>query len=151
GALDLHSARSQVDFAHLAALAGHAGLDPAPVAGAHTAMEALERAGLIEKDDEGQRPIYRLAPQALAAPRGWLDRFARFWDGALDRLEDYIAEMDAAGEDDDDPAAPEDGPEDGPDDGPGGGPDDGPGGGPGGGEDPSGAPPARSSKRQGDA
>ncbi|MEO1688174.1 MAG: metalloregulator ArsR/SmtB family transcription factor [Pseudomonadota bacterium] len=102
-------------------------------------LKALERAGLIEKDDEGQRPIYRLAPQALAAPRGWLDRFARFWDGALDRLEDYIAEMDAAGEDDDDPAAPEDGP------------DDGPGGGPGGGEDPSGKPPARSSKRQGDA
>ncbi|MEL6264504.1 MAG: cobalt-precorrin-5B (C(1))-methyltransferase [Pseudomonadota bacterium] len=47
GALDLHSARSQVDFAHLAALAGHAGLDPAPVAGAHTAMEALERAGPV--------------------------------------------------------------------------------------------------------
>ncbi|MEM1313774.1 MAG: metalloregulator ArsR/SmtB family transcription factor [Pseudomonadota bacterium] len=68
-------------------------------------LKALERAGLVEKDAEGARPVYRLAPQAMAAPRGWLDRFARFWEGALDRLEDYIAEMDAAGEDDpDDPS-----------------------------------------------
>jgi len=77
-------------------------------------LKALERAGLIEKDDEGVRPVYRLAPQALAAPRDWLDRFARFWEGALDRLEDYIAEMDAASDDDpaddDDPDEP-DGPE----------------------------------------
>ena len=74
-------------------------------------VKALERAGLVEKDAAGLRPVYRLAPQAMAAPRNWLDRFARFWEGALDRLEDYIAEMDAAAEEDadaapDDPASP---------------------------------------------
>ncbi len=45
GALDLHSGRSQVDFAGLAALAERAGADPAPVAAAGTALAALEAAG----------------------------------------------------------------------------------------------------------
>ncbi len=59
-------------------------------------LRALEKAGLVEKDAEGTRPVYRLAPEALAGPRDWLDGFARFWEGALDRLEDYISEMDAS-------------------------------------------------------
>lgn len=45
GAMDLHSGRSRVDFARLAALAARAGVDPAPVAAAGTALEALEAAG----------------------------------------------------------------------------------------------------------
>lgn len=45
GALDLHSSRSQVDFPALAAWAETLGLDPVPIAGANTAMEALELAG----------------------------------------------------------------------------------------------------------
>jgi cobalt-precorrin-5B (C1)-methyltransferase len=45
GAMDLHSGRSQVDFARLAELAAQAGADPAPVADANTALEALERSG----------------------------------------------------------------------------------------------------------
>lgn len=45
GARDLHSGRSQVDFAALAVWAEGLGLDPAPVAGANTAMEALSLGG----------------------------------------------------------------------------------------------------------
>jgi len=45
GALDLHSGRSQVDFALLADWAGTLGLSPAPIAAANTALEALEHAG----------------------------------------------------------------------------------------------------------
>lgn len=41
GHLDLHSARSQVDFAALATLAETLGADPAPIAHANTALEAL--------------------------------------------------------------------------------------------------------------
>ncbi len=41
GAVDLHSGRSQVDFATLADWAGTAGCDPAPVAAANTVLEAL--------------------------------------------------------------------------------------------------------------
>ncbi|MEM9782024.1 MAG: cobalt-precorrin-5B (C(1))-methyltransferase [Pseudomonadota bacterium] len=45
GALDLHSGRSQVDFAFLAGLARDAGCNPVPVAAANTAKEALDHAG----------------------------------------------------------------------------------------------------------
>jgi cobalt-precorrin-5B (C1)-methyltransferase len=45
GAMDLHSGRSQVDFARLACLAARAGADPAAVAVAGTALEALTLAG----------------------------------------------------------------------------------------------------------
>lgn len=45
GALDLHSGRSQVDFGTLADWVASLGLDPAPIANANTAMEALQHAG----------------------------------------------------------------------------------------------------------
>jgi cobalt-precorrin-5B (C1)-methyltransferase len=45
GAMDLHSGRSQVDFARLADLAAHTGADPTAVAAANTALEALQIAG----------------------------------------------------------------------------------------------------------
>lgn len=45
GEMDLHSGRSQVDFARLAELAERAGADPAPVAAAETALAALEATG----------------------------------------------------------------------------------------------------------
>lgn len=46
GAMDLHSGRSQVDFAKLAALAETAGLpDPGRVARANTVLQALQEAG----------------------------------------------------------------------------------------------------------
>lgn len=45
GALDLHSGRSQVDFARLGALAAAAGADGAAVAAAGTALQALQIGG----------------------------------------------------------------------------------------------------------
>ena len=45
GAMDLHSGRSQVDFARLGELAATTGADPTPIAAANTALEALEIAG----------------------------------------------------------------------------------------------------------
>ncbi|MEM7509029.1 MAG: cobalt-precorrin-5B (C(1))-methyltransferase [Pseudomonadota bacterium] len=45
GALDLHSARSQVDFADLAQMASEIGADAEQIAGANTALEALQIAG----------------------------------------------------------------------------------------------------------
>jgi cobalt-precorrin-5B (C1)-methyltransferase len=45
GAMDLHSGRSQVDFTRLAELATRTGADPAPIAAANTALEALQIAG----------------------------------------------------------------------------------------------------------
>jgi cobalt-precorrin-5B (C1)-methyltransferase len=45
GAMDLHSGRSQVDFARLAELAARTGASQARVAAANTALEALQIAG----------------------------------------------------------------------------------------------------------
>jgi len=45
GAMDLHSGRSQVDFARLGELAARSGVDPARIAAANTALEALQIAG----------------------------------------------------------------------------------------------------------
>lgn len=45
GARDLHSKSSQVDFDRLAATAATLGFDPAPVAGANTAAQAVELCG----------------------------------------------------------------------------------------------------------
>jgi cobalt-precorrin-5B (C1)-methyltransferase len=63
GAMDLHSGRSQVDFARLAELAARAGVDPAPVAAAGTALESLEAAGprLAQAVAEGALAVVRRA------------------------------------------------------------------------------------------
>jgi cobalt-precorrin-5B (C1)-methyltransferase len=45
GAMDLHSGRSQVDFARLGEMAARTGADPARIAAANTALEALQIAG----------------------------------------------------------------------------------------------------------
>jgi cobalt-precorrin-5B (C1)-methyltransferase len=45
GAMDLHSGRSQVDFTRLGKLAARSGTDPARIAAANTALEALQIAG----------------------------------------------------------------------------------------------------------
>ena len=45
GAMDLHSGRSQVDFARLAEIAASIGADAPRIAAANTALEALEIAG----------------------------------------------------------------------------------------------------------
>ncbi len=45
GAMDLHSGRSQVDFARLGELAARTGVDPTRIAAANTALEALQIAG----------------------------------------------------------------------------------------------------------
>ena len=56
-------------------------------------LRALEGAGLIAKDGPRARPVYRLAPEAMKGPRDWLDRYRRFWEEALDRLDDYVKKI----------------------------------------------------------
>lgn len=56
-------------------------------------LRALEGAGLIAKDGPKARPVYRLAPKTMKAPHDWLKNYARFWEGSLDRLDAYVAEL----------------------------------------------------------
>src|SRR5262245_3387810 len=58
-------------------------------------LKVLEKAGLIERGREAQWRPCRLKPQRLKAAADWLDEYRQFWEQTLDRLEDYLREIQA--------------------------------------------------------
>ncbi|HWG85052.1 MAG TPA: metalloregulator ArsR/SmtB family transcription factor [Deinococcales bacterium] len=56
-------------------------------------LKVLEKAGLITRGREAQWRPCKLKPEPLRDLAGWLDEYRRFWDGSLDRLEEYLKEM----------------------------------------------------------
>jgi DNA-binding transcriptional ArsR family regulator len=58
-------------------------------------LKVLERAGLISRGREAQRRPCRIAPDALKDVDAWLERYRQLWDERLDRLEDYLREVQA--------------------------------------------------------
>ena len=56
-------------------------------------LKVLERAGLITRGREAQWRPCRLAPEPLAAAAEWIDRHRRQWEERLDRLGDYLQEL----------------------------------------------------------
>ena len=56
-------------------------------------LKVLERAGLISRGREAQWRPCRLESEAMKEVADWLDEYRRFWEGSLDRLDDYLAEM----------------------------------------------------------
>ena len=58
-------------------------------------LKVLERAGLITRGREAQWRPCRIDAAPLKDIDGWLERYRRFWDESLDRLEDYLVEMQA--------------------------------------------------------
>jgi DNA-binding transcriptional ArsR family regulator len=58
-------------------------------------LKVLEQAGLIERGREAQFRPCRLRPQGLQEVRSWLDELRATWEQRLDRLEDYLAELQA--------------------------------------------------------
>lgn len=57
----------------------------APAVSQH--LKTLRQAGLVRVTVDGQRRIYSLDPDGLAAVDAWLDKTRRFWSGRLDALE----------------------------------------------------------------
>lgn len=53
-------------------------------------LKVLERAGLIARGREAQWRPCRLAAKPLELAAGWIEDYRRFWEGSLDRLEDYL-------------------------------------------------------------
>lgn len=68
GALDLHSRRSQVDFARLADTARRAGCDPDPVVRANTALEALTASGPALAQAVAEQALAMVCQTLGAAP-----------------------------------------------------------------------------------
>ena len=58
-------------------------------------LKVLERAGLITRGREAQWRPCRIAPSPLREVDDWLDRYRRFWDESLDRLGDYLRDLQA--------------------------------------------------------
>jgi DNA-binding transcriptional ArsR family regulator len=56
-------------------------------------LNVLERAGLIRRGREAQRRPCRLRSERLKEAAEYLEGYRRFWEGSLDRLEDYLQEL----------------------------------------------------------
>ena len=53
-------------------------------------LRVLEHAGVVRRTRRGRESICRLDARPLARAHAWLERYRRFWEGALDRLGDYL-------------------------------------------------------------
>ena len=56
-------------------------------------LTVLENAGLISRGREAQWRPCRLEAAPMAEVADWVDAYRRFWDQSLDRLGDYLAEL----------------------------------------------------------
>ncbi len=53
-------------------------------------LKVLERAGLVTRGREAQWRPARLTAAPLRDAADWVGRYRRFWEGRLDRLDDYL-------------------------------------------------------------
>jgi len=60
-------------------------------------LKVLERAGLIARGRDAQWRPCRLETAPLQEVDEWLTRYRRLWDERLDRLGDYLDELQAGG------------------------------------------------------
>ena len=58
-------------------------------------LKVLERAGLITRGREAQWRPCRIEPNALKDVDDWLERYRRLWEERLDRLEEYLKQLQA--------------------------------------------------------
>ncbi|WP_137820335.1 helix-turn-helix transcriptional regulator [Pseudomonas sp. 2FG] len=58
-------------------------------------LKVLERAGLISRGREAQWRPCRLEAKPLEGVADWVGQYRQFWEARLDRLEDYLRELQA--------------------------------------------------------
>ena len=56
-------------------------------------LKVLERAGLIARRRKAQWRPCRIEARPLKDAAQWLEHYRRFWDDSLDRLGDYLGEL----------------------------------------------------------
>ncbi len=61
-------------------------------------LKVLERAGLIARGRAAQWRPCRLEAGPLRDAADWLEHYRRFWEQSLDRLDDYLRELQTGGE-----------------------------------------------------
>ena len=63
-------------------------------------LKVLERAGLIERSSRAQWRPCRLSPEPLKDVSDWVERYREFWEQRLDRLDEYLSDLQSNVEDD---------------------------------------------------
>ena len=59
-----------------------------PTASKH--LKVLENAGLVSREIEGRVHRFTLEPAQLSAAQDWIDTHRSFWEGTLDRLDQFL-------------------------------------------------------------
>jgi DNA-binding transcriptional ArsR family regulator len=72
---------------------------PQPQVSRH--LRVLGEVGLVRCRSEGRRRLYRLAPEHLQPLHAWVAKYERAINNRLDRLEDYLTELQRQGDDSD--------------------------------------------------
>ena len=61
-------------------------------------LRVLSEVGLVRCRAEGRRRLYRLEPARLGPLRDWLANYEQAWNDRLDRIDDYLQELQQQGE-----------------------------------------------------
>lgn len=61
-------------------------------------IKVLEGASLVKRTRKGSFSYLRLDGAAMKQADHWLEEYRKFWEGSLDRLEDYLKQQSQGGE-----------------------------------------------------
>ena len=61
-------------------------------------LQVLSEVGLVRCRAEGRRRLYRLEPGRLRPLHEWLTKYEQVWNDRLDRMDDYLRELQRQGE-----------------------------------------------------
>jgi len=61
-------------------------------------LRVLSEVGLVRCRAEGRRRLYRLEPVRLRPLQEWLVKYEQAWNDRLDRVDDYLQELQEQGE-----------------------------------------------------
>jgi len=60
-------------------------------------LRVLSEVGLVSCRAEGRQRLYRLEPARLRPLREWLARYEQAWNDRMDRVDDYLKELQQGG------------------------------------------------------
>ena len=60
-------------------------------------LRVLSGVGLVRCRAEGRRRLYRLEPARLRPMHDWLAKYEQAWNERLDRMDDYLRELQGKG------------------------------------------------------
>src|SRR5215475_1299553 len=61
-------------------------------------LRVLSEVGLVTSRAEGRRRLYRLEPDRLRPFHEWLAKYEQAWNERMDRMDDYLRELQRQGE-----------------------------------------------------